>query len=172
MKSVVLPIIFLSIMLCSCWVPQKKEPLKLPDVSLATKLGLDVDSSMFLYQYTERFGFTDICIHERGLLRINEILAVNTTGFQKLPLTIRQIKQINDIPEKIDSLGLSELVVDYQYKDAFRDIMIEHGEYDTSPDSVISIDITEGYFHFSDTSLLIYKPSLRLLYYEVHECDD
>lgn len=72
-----------------------------PNMDLAYKYSLD--STQLVYQYYQKFGFTDICEDIRMVAKLN-----NSPNFKKkLPITKIDLKNINAFLNKVDPINSS-----------------------------------------------------------------
>lgn len=128
-------------------------------------------NNVIIYQYYEEYGFTDLCSHNRALLLVKDWTI--TKGWKPLPMKLNDIKKVNAITNKIDSLVGDSLAVIYEHKSHFSDIMLESEEYISDTISFQKMDLLEGYYRVDGVgSFEVYNPKNNFLYYEQHRCDE
>ncbi|MCB0431378.1 MAG: hypothetical protein H6585_06505 [Flavobacteriales bacterium] len=151
-----------------CDPPQTHE---LPALSRLAMLGnLAADSTRILYQYYEKFGFTDVCIHHRALIHC-DVPPSGVDGWVSLPFAPLELEHINGMSNKVDSISDGPILnAMFMEKQSFSDISLERWEY--VMDSVsLEVPLWRGKYHFTGDSLLIYDEEKGNLYLEVHQCD-
>ncbi|MEL6658352.1 MAG: hypothetical protein AAFR36_17960, partial [Bacteroidota bacterium] len=103
-----------------------------------------------IYQYYEKFGFTEVCEHNRMLIRSDSVskLLVN---WNALPVSKEDVILINQIANKIDTLSSSlTYSIYYRHKDYFSDVMLTNAEYvenGLTADS-LNLNLEMGYYYF------------------------
>jgi hypothetical protein len=163
MTKWIFPLLLLVLSSCSL----KQPPKRLPDLSLikpftAVRNGI-------LYQYYEKFGFTDVCVHYRSYFRTNRFSP--TQEWLKLPISPSDISKINSISNKVDKLTGKSFPILYQNKAAFSDISLESEEYVNPNLTDKTIDLTDGYYSLSEKSFMVYDNKRKTVYVEYHDCD-
>ncbi|MBL7787793.1 MAG: hypothetical protein JNM36_17930 [Chitinophagales bacterium] len=138
-----------------------------PDLALLTEKNSGTES--VLYQFYEKFGFTDICEHYRNLYYC-ETIATDIGQWKKLPITANDLKLINALSNKIDTLKTTaQSVVIYQYPNFFADIAITQKQFAKMADKCY-INTLEGFYSFDKVSYKIYNPKRGIIYEEFHGC--
>jgi hypothetical protein len=128
----------------------------------------ELENSKVLYQYYEKFGFTDVCTHSRMYFKASGITSGN--GWKRLPFSKHDLALINSFSNKVDTLDKVALNVVYPLKDYFSDISLDQREY--RKDSVFSatIPLGNGYYKVGVHSFEIYFNVLNTMYCEYHTC--
>ena len=155
-------------LLVSCGTHNSSEKKSiLPDKSLVADYNIGTDQ--ILYQYYEKFGFTDLCVHHRTLFYVHENIKLN--NWNKLPMLEADINKVNSLHNKLDSLNGDSISVVYNYKNVFSDISLKLEEYfkDTIFDKELAL--TDGYYRINSTVFELYNPGNKTIYLEYHECD-
>lgn len=165
-RNIIISLLVLSAIL-SC-----KEKIKKQKESFLSSLLINeykIKPNAILYQYYEKYGFTDICIHTRAYFKYTNFK--KEKNWKKLPLSTTDIKLINSFPNKIDSIKNNYSVL-YQKKDFYDGIMIETKEH--IKDTVFNkrLDLTKGYYKITKNTLEVYNPKTNTLYYEYYKCDE
>jgi hypothetical protein len=130
---------------------------------------IEVPESQILYQYYEKYGFTDVCIHSRSYFRVKDFQL--DSQWRKLPVSNSDIFKINSIGEKVDTFTGANFPIIYRYKYFFSDISLDSREFikDTTFDE--DVDVFNGYYRVTKSSFEIYCKERGTVYYEYHECN-
>ncbi|MEL6850491.1 MAG: hypothetical protein AAFP92_18365 [Bacteroidota bacterium] len=131
--------------------------------------GYEIEKDQILYQYFEKFGFTDICIHIRSYFAVENWSI--TDGWKELPMTSKDISKVNSIPNKIDSLESDVLSIFYQDKDFFADISLSSDEFIRDTVFAKTINLKQGYYRLTESTFEVYDSNSGAIYYENHSCD-
>lgn len=158
-------LVFLVIVSCSA---NDHKNSKLPSKTFIN--GYEIKSEQILYQFFEKFGFTDICIHSRSYFKINKFSA--TDDWKPLPMNAEDVRKANSIPNKIDSLNASDFSIIYQNKDFFSDINLELEEFVKDTIFDLKIDLSMGYYRIGKDKIEIYNHENSTIYLEYHSCDN
>lgn len=151
--------------LIGCRTDNKNE--NKPNMNLA--LEYKIDSTQLVYQYYQKFGFTDVCEDIRMVAELN-----NSPNFKKrLPITEDDLKTINGFSNKVDSINSSQISFNSNTRNQFYDIELDFIEFNT--DSMLTIELSNGEYEISQTDLTstlkVYDKESGLLYVESHRCD-
>ena len=138
-----------------------------PNMNLASEY--KVDSTQLVYQYYQKFGFTDVCEDIRMVAKLN-----NSINFKKrLPITEDDLKTINGFSNKVDSINSSQISFNSNTRNQFYDIELDFIEFST--DSLLTIELSNGEYEIIQTDLTstlkVYDKESGLLYVESHRCD-
>ena len=163
--KLILTTIVITFGFCSCGTSNKIESK--PDMSLALEFGLD--STQLVYQYYQKFGFTDVCEDLRMLAKLKD-----SPQFKKrLPITNDDLKIINGFSNKVDSIKDSQISFETNTRSKFYDIELDFIEF--SSDSLLKIQLTNGEYEIIQTemtsTLKVFDRESGLLYAESHRCD-
>jgi hypothetical protein len=158
-----LPIVVFGLYSCE---PSAKNDNK-PDMNLAMEFG--IDSTQLVYQYYQKFGFTDICEDLRMVSKMTESPNLN----KKLPINADDLMTINEFSNKVDSIKCSTISFTSNTRGQFYDMELDFVEF--SPDSLLTIQLTDGEYEIIQTELTstlkIFDSELGLFYVESHRCD-
>lgn len=161
----ILILLIVGLVLSSCSTSSKNE--QKPNLHLAIEFG--IDSSQLVYQYYQKFGFTDLCEDLRMVSKLNESPKLKNT----LPISADDLKTINDFTNKVDSIDGSRISFESNSRGHFHDIEIDFIEY--SSDSLLTIKLTKGEYEIIQTDftsiLKIFDSESGLFYVESHKCD-
>lgn len=151
--------------LVSCGTNTKTE--NEPNMNLASQY--KIDSTQLVYQYYQKFGFTDVCEDIRMVAKLN-----NSPDFKKkLPITEDDLKTINGFSNKVDSINNSQISFNSNTRNQFYDIELDFIEFST--DSLLTIELSNGDYEIIQTDLTstlkVYDKESGLLYVESHRCD-
>lgn len=167
-----LSIILLITLLNSCGLAPSSENSSKPEFSPNVKLALEfkVDSNQLLYQYYQKFGFTDLCEEIRMISKYESTFDL----MKQLPLEANDLLIINSFLNKADSIGGDTLAFQTSNRHLFRDIELEFSEFKKS--RVPIIGLKKGSYEIIQTEkssiLRIYNPQSKLFYLEVHRCEE
>ena len=151
--------------LYSCGTRTKNE--NKPNMNLVMEFG--IDSTQLVYQYYQKFGFTDVC---EDLRMVTELK--NSPEFNKrLPIDMGDLKIINEFSNKVDSIKGSTISFTSNSRIQFYDIELDFIEFST--DSLLTIHLNKGEYEIIQTELTstlkIFDSESGLLYIESHRCD-
>lgn len=157
--------LYLCSFLCfSCGSNSKAE--NKPNNKLAADYG--IDATKLVYQYYQKFGFTDLCED----LRMVSKQEVSPEFTKKLPFSTDDLKTINGFSNKIDSINGQRVLLNSSIRKHFYDVELEFVEYVT--DSTFSVELTNGEYEIIETELKsvikVYDRTNDLLYIESHSC--
>lgn len=157
---------FVFIVISSCTSNKSHLP------SIYSVSGLEIPEERIVYQFYEKFGFTDLCEHNRLLL--DSISIVIDSSWVELPIQESDLDKINHISNKVDTLLMSGYSVRYRYKSFFSDISIEIVEYlrKNSNEKDFILNLQNGYYKLSKENLVIYDDKKSMIFYENHTCYD
>ncbi len=138
-----------------------------PNMNLAVEFG--IDSTQLVYQYYQKFGFTDVCEDLRMISKLKD-----SPEFKKrLPITEDDLKTINEFSNKVDSIKGSQISFESNPRNQFYDIELDFIEF--SSDSVLTIQLTNGEYEIIQTELTstlkVFDRESGLLYVESLRCD-
>lgn len=138
-----------------------------PNMTLASEY--KVDSTQLVYQYYQKFGFTDVCEDIRMVAKL-----YNSPNFKKrLPITEDDLTTINGFSNKIDLINSSQISFSSNTRDQFYDIELDFIEFKT--DSLLTIELSNGEYEIIQknltSTLKVYDKESGLLYVESHRCD-
>lgn len=129
----------------------------------------DLDTSKIVYQFYQEFGFTDLCKQIRLVSQTDSFPDLNNM----LPISQDDLKKINSIPNKMDSIFRDSLIPIYSGRFYFQDIELDYFSY--QPDSSLTIGLKKGKYDLVQTGLrtelIIFDSFKNMLYIEIHECD-
>lgn len=159
--------LLIGLFLLGCENPNK-DNVEFP---INTSFNEKVMNNNIVYQFYEKFGFTDICIHHRIVVKVEEFNPTSEWYFLPIPDSI--VKRINNISNKVDKVGSKTYSTFYKDKEAFTDITIESKEYIKESVSAkdIELSLENGFYKYENNTIKIYDPIKKLLYIEVHTCD-
>ena len=157
--------IFLLLLLFGCKTDTSKESTL--NVSIINEFKLD--SSKVIYQFYQKFGFTDLCED----IRIVSSLESSPNLKNELPISIENLKIINSFSNKVDSFNGKEISIVPNLRNVFNDIELIYNEYIT--DSVFTISFNKGKYELTnykfESTLKIYDEESGMFYLEIHRCD-
>lgn len=138
-----------------------------PNMVLASEY--KIDSTQLVYQYYQKFGFTDVCEDIRMVAKLN-----NSPNFKKrLPITEDDLKIINGFSNKTDSINKSQISFNSNTRSQFYDMKLDFIEFKT--DTIMTIELSNGDYEIIQTNLTstikVYDKDSDLLYIESHRCD-
>ena len=138
-----------------------------PNLTLAAEY--NIDSTQIVYQYYQKFGWTDVCEDIRMVAKLN-----NSPNFKKrLPITEVDLKTINGFPDKVDSFNISQISFNSNTRNHFHDIELDFFEFIT--DSSLTIELSDGEYEIIQTEFIsilkVFDKESGLLYVESHKCD-
>ena len=165
MKKIILTSFVIAFCLIGCGTNTKTE--NKPNMSLAFEY--KIDSTQLVYQYYQKFGFTDLCEDIRMVAKLN-----NSPNFKKrLPISEDDLKNINAFSNKSDSINSSQISFNSNTRNRFYDIELDFIEF--RADSLITIELSNGEYEIIQTDLTetlkVYDKESGLLYVESHRCD-
>tara|TARA_B100000795_G_scaffold266601_1_gene250038 strand:+ start:2410 stop:2919 length:510 start_codon:yes stop_codon:yes gene_type:complete len=163
--KLILALIIIVFGLLGCGTNNKTESK--PDMKLATEF--EMDSTQLVYQYYQKFGFTDVCEDIRMVSKLKD-----SPKFKKrLPITKNDLKAINEFSNKVDSIKGSQISFDSNTRNQFYDI--ELGFIEFNSDSLLTVKLTNGEYEIIQTDLTsilkVFDKESGLLYVELHRCD-
>ncbi len=136
-------------------------------VKLAKEQG--IDSSNLVYQYYQKYGFTDVCEDLR-------MVAKNTrlTRFDKtLPLSAQDRQLLHSFSNKMDRLVGNQLVFTTHNRIWFRDIELDFVEFKL--DSGLLLNLEKGTYQITQSEFVnkweVLDENSGLYYVEIHRCD-
>jgi hypothetical protein len=151
-----------SIVFLSC--PKNDNELNMDLISLKNISNNDV-----VYQFYEKFGFTETCEHYRNLYYCRT--KIDIAEWHKLPISNNHLMQINLLSNKVDTLKTASIIsTRYKYANFFDDISLKKSEFITKA-SDIFIDTENGFYYYDKVSYKIYNPQASKMYEEVHTCN-
>ena len=157
----------LNLVLFGCTTGNKTELLTNPNEALVKTFGLN--SKDIIYQYYQKFGFTDICEEIRIISKAAEPITLEKI----LPVNQQDIDLINKFSNKTDSFLAGQPLSIIPHREHFIDIELNYFEY-KAMDS-ISVGISKGSYQIEQTEfesrLTIYDVENGLIFIEVHKCD-
>jgi hypothetical protein len=172
MKTMIL-LLFSQILFFGCASNEAIDKLTVPNKKRDNQLTKYNFKAEILYQFYENFGFTDVCINYRVLysLQANEFTKIKEKNkWKALPISKKDLEKINDITNKVDTVIVTNKYnVIYREKYIFADIRNEATEFVIKEDKCF-INLMQGYYSFSDSSLTIYNKENNLLYHELYFC--
>ena len=133
-------------------------------------IGYEVHEDQILYQYYEKFGFTDICVHTRSYFTAKDFSVTNE--WMPLPMTKKDRLRINSIPNRIDSLPDDSFLVIYNHKNFFSDISLDSKEFIRETTFEKKINLRNGFYRINKTIFEVYNDKDDVIYYEYHSCID
>lgn len=142
--------------------------LETPDLKIDKKFGIGMP---IVYQYYEKFGFTDVCTHYRAVYRASSFAAWRKKPWQRLPLTTMGLECANSLNEKTDAMMAAGFQAVYREKYKFADIRLDGKEFVSNGFDSIFFPARRGGFHCSDTIIKIFDEEKKLLYLEYHKCN-
>lgn len=148
----------------------ERDKIGLPEVT--DVIGMDISEENLVYQFYEKFGFTDLCEHHRILLEVDSF-KVNET-WQRLPISDESLIAMNSLSNKIDTIfNQNNFAVYYKEKASFSDILLVQGEYvkKGKEKDFLSLNLQKGYYKLLRDTICIYDAARQFLYYEIHSCD-
>jgi len=155
------------LVLVSCNTSSKKQS-KNNITDISQLIGYKVEAKEIIYQYYEKYGFTDLCIHNRTYF-VKENFKVNEQ-WKRMPLNELDIVRLNSIEEKVDTIQKGNIT--YEYKSFFEDIKIKSTEYRKDTVFKNQLDLKNSYYKISDYSFEIYNPKNKTIYFEYHFCNE
>lgn len=164
-EKLILTLFVIAFGLIGCGTNTKTE--NEPNMNLASEY--KIDSTLLVYQYYQKFGFTDVCEDIRMVAKLN-----NSPNFKKrLPITEDDLKTINEFSNKVDSLNSSQISFNSNTRNQFYDIELDFIEFST--DSLLTIELSNGEYEIIQTelssTLKVFDKESGLLYVESHRCD-
>ena len=151
--------------LLGCGTNDKAE--NIPNMNLATEF--EIDSTQLVYQYYQKFGFTDVCEDIRMVSKLKD----SPNFKKKLPITQDDLKAINEFSNKVDLIKGSQISFDSNTRNEFYDIELDFIEF--TSDSLLTVKLTNGEYEIIQTDLTstlkIFDKESGLLYVESHRCD-
>ena len=138
-----------------------------PDINLATEF--KIDSIQLVYQYYQKFGFTDICEDIRMVSKLKD-----SPKFRKrLPINKNDLKKINSFLNKTDSINGTHISFRSNTRNKFYDIELDFIEFNS--DSLLTVKLINGEYEIiqtdSTSTLKVFDKESGLLYVESHRCD-
>ena len=138
-----------------------------PNMNLASEY--EINSTQLVYQYYQKFGFTDVCEDIRMVAKLN-----NSPNLKKrLPITDDDLKTINAFSNKVDSMNSTQILFNPDTRNQFYDIELDFIEFRS--DSLITIELLNGEYEIIQTDLIstlkVYDKESGMLYVESHRCD-
>lgn len=164
LKTISLNLI-VSFVFFGCMSSQKQE--NTVNITLAEEFG--VDSKQLVYQYYQKFGFTDVCEDLRMVANQKE-----APKFEKsLPITTEDMWIINSFSNKTDKISESPISFDTNNRKEFFDVELDFVEYTIDSNLVINLNTGQYEISQSDRASMfkIYDRESGMLYVEVHRCD-
>jgi hypothetical protein len=152
----------------SCGSDSGHKSEKLPNGDIIEGFGVSDDK--ILYQFYEKFGFTDVCTTNRAYFKADSFQI--DEGWKSLPISARDLSIINSIPNKVDSLGQDSLLIIYPYKDFFLDISLDSEEFIDNSLLEISIKLNVGYYRLNSSGFDVFNSKTHMMYHERHECEE
>lgn len=153
----------LLVLVISCDEEVKQE--KLPEIVLVDSLNINPNN--IVYQYYEKFGFTDVCTHYRVLLKND---TEERSSWKKLPFKVGDLKKINQMSNKVDPISGEIYNPKFRKKDVFDDILLERKEF-FAEDSLKSLNLLHGFYQVGESFFKIYDEKNKVLYVEIHVCN-
>ncbi len=139
----------------------------IPNKKLANEFG--INSTELIYQYYQKFGFTDLCEDIRMVSIPKEVPKL----YKNLPISIDDRNIINNFSNKTDSIRKSSITFKTNTRNQFYDIELDFIEFTT--DSALIINLNKGKYQISQTKstsiLKIYDNESGSYYMEIHRCD-
>lgn len=136
-------------------------------MDLALEFG--VDTSDLIYQYYQKYGFTDLCED----LRMVSFVETSPKLKKKLPISEDDLNVINAFSNKVDSVNNSAITFENNTRIFFLDIELDFIEFVT--DSTVEVGLKEGEYEIVQDKfssiLKVYDSQKGLFYIEIHECD-
>ena len=163
--KLILSLFIIALGLIGCGTNTKTE--NQPNMNLASEY--EIDSTQLVYQYYQKFGFTDVCKDIRMVAKLN-----NSPNFKKrLPISEDDLKTINGFSNKVDSFNISQISFNTNTRKQFYDIELDFIEF--SSDSLLTIELSNGEYEIIQTelssTLKVFDKESSLLYVESHKCD-
>ena len=138
-----------------------------PDINLATEF--KIDSIQLVYQYYQKFGFTDICEDIRMVSKLKD----SPKFRKKLPINKNDLKKINSFLNKTDSINGTHISFRSNTRNKFYDIELDFIEFNS--DSLLTVKLINGEYEIiqtdSTSTLKVFDKESGLLYVESHRCD-
>jgi len=133
-----------------------------PNMDLASEY--KIDSTQLVYQYYQKFGFTDVCEDIRMVAKLN-----NSPNFKKrLPITDDDLETINGFSNKVDLINNSQITFNSNTRNQFYDIELDFIKF--KADSLLTIELSNGEYEIIQTALTstlkVYDKEFGLLYVE------
>lgn len=147
---------------------EKELPKSTPRVSLVKNY--KVKEGDILYQYYEKFGSTDICIHGRTYFK--HLGAINIKDWKKMPIDKNDLAKINEMANKVDDFDGTHLGIVYAQKDFFSDISLEAEEYIKDSSIQEGIVIHDGFYRINarGNKVEFYFSKYKTIFQEYHTC--
>jgi hypothetical protein len=123
-----------------------------------------------LYQFYQRYGFTDVCIHRRTLYKTN-LNEGSLKGWKQLPMTKGDIEKVNGLENKVDKINGTDFRIIYRQRKRFEDIELEQSEFKNTGSVQPGSLFKTGLYKVNDTVFLLYDTNANLIYQEEHFCD-
>ncbi len=158
--------VFVIIVLTGCF--SNKDKSDPPNLALVKDHSISVDD--VYYQFYEKYGFTDACVHYRTLYKCNKFRP-SSSGWKRLPITSTDLKKINSITNKMDAVPAFDYDIQYRNKEAFKDISLEMKEYIKQKESSCVLNLKNGYYYYSKGVFKVFDLDKKAFYIEVHKCD-
>lgn len=159
-------LVFLIIVLTGCFYNNEKNDS--PNLSLVKDHTIAIDS--VYYQFYEKYGFTDACLHYRTLYRCNEFKPLSS-DWKRLPITSIDLKKINSVTDKTDIVPAFDYDIQYKSKEAFKDISLEMKEYIKQKEYNFVLKLKNGYYYYNKGIFKVFDLDKKAFYIEVHKCD-
>ena len=138
-----------------------------PDINLATEF--KIDSIQLVYQYYQKFGFTDTCEDIRMVSKLKD----SPKFRKKLPINKNDLKKINSFLNKTDSINGTHISFRSNTRNKFYDIELDFIEFNS--DSLLTVKLINGEYEIiqtdSTSTLKVFDKESGLLYVESHRCD-
>ena len=164
-EKLILPWLIITCGLIGCETNTKSK--NKPNMNLASEY--KIDSTQLVYQYYQKYGFTDVCEDIRMVAKLNNSPNLN----KRLPITEEDLKTINGFSNKVDSLNSSQISFNSNTRNQFYDIELDFIEFST--DSLLTIELSNGEYEIIQTKLTsilkVFDRESGLLYVESHKCD-
>lgn len=164
-KTIFISLIIL-LWLASCGTSTKQD--NAPNMSFVMEFG--IDSTQLLYQYYQKFGFTDVCEDLRMVAKLNESPKLG----KNLPINDEDLKTINNFSNKVDRIESSTISFKSNPRSQFYDIELNFIEFVT--DSTLTVKLKTGEYEITQTestsTLKVFDSDSKLLYIEIHKCDE
>ncbi|BDD08912.1 hypothetical protein FUAX_13440 [Fulvitalea axinellae] len=158
-------VVLILLLFCSC--TEEKDVAREPDLSLVKHYGIGKEG--ILYQFYEKFGFTDVCEHSRTYFKIKNFKLDKT--WKALPLSDKDRLKINSISNKADSVKGDAIPVIYKMKDFYLDISLDMNEFIKDSVRLDAVNLSKGFYRVGKKHFEVYSPQRETIYYEKHSCD-
>ena len=155
----------LIILLCSCGTETEERSLIIQTIAEE----FIVDGDAVVYQYYQKFGFTDLCEDITHVIKTN-----NSPNLSKhLPMTEEDLVFFNKVSKADYNKDHDRLLLRCSLRTTNQDVELEFNEY--CPDPSLVIKLKSGEYEIVESKLnqiiRIFDMESGLYFVEVHRCD-